>query len=93
MARGFLAHDKRLDRQVALKLLHPHLSSRPENRVRIEREARGLAKLRQDNVIEVYDYSEPESEECYIVTEFIEGETAEEIAGKLADRLVEEKVI
>lgn len=75
MARVFLARDNRLGRNVALKVLHPHLGSRPENRSRIEREARGLAKLQHENIIEVYDYSGPESEDCYIVTEFIEGKT------------------
>jgi eukaryotic-like serine/threonine-protein kinase len=82
MARVFLARDNRLERNVALKVLHPHLGSRPENRSRIEREARGLAKLQHENIIEVYDYSGPQSEDCYIVTEFIEGTTLKVFIGQ-----------
>jgi serine/threonine-protein kinase len=67
--------DNMLDREVAVKVLHPHLAGREESRLRLRREALTVAKLRHENIVEIYDYSGPEADESYIVTEFIHGET------------------
>lgn len=75
MATVFRGWDKELEREVAIKLLHPYLSDQKESRARFNREARAVAKLKHINVIEIYDYSGKDSPQCYIVTEFIHGPT------------------
>ena len=67
--------DQTLDREVAIKVLHEHLADHPEAKQRFEREARAVAKLRHDNILEIYAFSGQSSDDSYIVTEFIEGQT------------------
>ena len=57
MATVYRARDTVLERDVALKILHPHLRGTEEARIRFAREARSVAKLRHPNVLEVYDYA------------------------------------
>jgi hypothetical protein len=75
MAVVYRAHDPRLERDVAVKVLHPHLARDPESRARFEREARAAARLRHPNIVEVYEFSDPEERESYMVTELLEGPT------------------
>ena len=66
--------DETLKREVAIKVLHRHLAE-PESKARLEREAQAVAKLRHENILEIFDYSGLESTRAYIVTEFIDGQT------------------
>ncbi len=75
MAVVYRGLDRVLKREVAVKVLHPHLADRQESRARLEREAIAVAKLRHENILEIFDYSGPEAEASYIVTEFIHGMT------------------
>ena len=75
MAVVYRAHDPRLDRDVAVKVLHPHLARDAESRARFEREARAAARLRHPNIVEVYEFSAPDERESYMVTELLEGPT------------------
>jgi eukaryotic-like serine/threonine-protein kinase len=75
MAVVYKATDTTLNREVAVKVLHPHLASQQESRARLQREAHAVAKLRHENILEIFDYSGPDSAESYIVTEFIHGRT------------------
>ncbi len=75
MAVVYRARDPRLDREVAVKVLHPHLAKDPESRARFEREARAAARLRHPNIVEVYEFSDPDDRESYMVTELLEGPT------------------
>jgi serine/threonine-protein kinase len=67
--------DTALDREVAVKVLHPHLSTREESRKRLAREARAVARLKHPNILEVYDFASGDTDEAYIVTEYIKGKT------------------
>ncbi len=67
--------DTTLDREVAVKVLHPHLSGRAESRKRLEREAKAVARLHHPNILEVFDYSGEAANEAYLVTEYIRGQT------------------
>jgi serine/threonine-protein kinase len=67
--------DTALDREVAVKVLHPHLSGKDESRRRLAREAKAVAKLHHPNILEVFDFSSAESEDAYIITEYIRGHT------------------
>src|SRR6478752_365545 len=75
MAIVYRAHDETLKREVAIKVLHQHLASEPESKARLEREAQSVAKLHHENILEIFDYSGPDSPSSYIVTEFIDGQT------------------
>ena len=75
MATVYRARDTVLERDVALKILHPHLRGTEEARIRFAREARSVAKLRHPNVLEVYDYAGEDADESYIAAELLTGPT------------------
>src|SRR6266849_4110143 len=79
MAIVYRATDSTLRREVAIKILHQHLASEPESKARLEREAQAVAKLRHENILEIFDYSGIDSSSSYIVTEFIDGPTMKEL--------------
>jgi serine/threonine-protein kinase len=67
--------DTALDREVAVKVLHPHLAGKEESRKRLAREAKAVARLHHPNILEVFDFAAAEASESYIVTEYIRGKT------------------
>jgi serine/threonine protein kinase len=70
----FEAHDEALDRQVAIKIISPHLADDPAFRERFIREARSLASLDSTHVVHVYAHGEATPEEggrLYLVTQLI----------------------
>ncbi len=79
MAIVYRGIDRQLKRVVAIKVLHKHLADYQEARDRFEREAQAVAKLRHENILEIFDYSGAEAADVagssYIVTEFIDGKT------------------
>src|SRR5512138_2270515 len=75
MAVVYRGRDTALDREVAIKLLHPHLAARAESRARFSREARAVARLSHPNIVEIYDYAGEMAVESYLVTEFVHGRT------------------
>jgi len=74
MATVHRAHDEVLDRQVAIKLLHPHLADDHAFLDRFRREARAAAALSHPNVVAVHDWGETE-EGAYLVLQLVEGPT------------------
>jgi Protein kinase domain len=77
MATVYRAHDRKLDREVAIKLLADNFAGDEEVRRRFSREARLAAKLDHPNVIQVFDVGE-EDERPYIVMEYVEGGTIDD---------------
>jgi tRNA A-37 threonylcarbamoyl transferase component Bud32 len=75
MATVYRAHDPRLVRDVAIKILHPHLRDNREIAHRFSGEAKAVAKLKHPNIVEVYDVSSEEEAERYLVVELIRGPT------------------
>jgi eukaryotic-like serine/threonine-protein kinase len=75
MATVYRARDTRLDRWVAVKVMHPHLRGTEQARARFSREARAVARLRHPAILEIYDYSGHESDNAYIATELLTGPT------------------
>jgi tRNA A-37 threonylcarbamoyl transferase component Bud32 len=80
MATVYRARDTRLDREVALKVMHPHLQSSKEARERFAREALSVARLKHPGILEIYDYSGEGSEVSYIATELLTGPTLKKFA-------------
>jgi hypothetical protein len=75
MATVYRARDSRLDRWVAVKVMHPHLRGTEQARARFSREARAVAKLRHPAILEIYDYSGNQSQDAFIATELLTGPT------------------
>ena len=73
MATVYRAQDQRLERDVAVKVIHKHLRENPEVRRRFVAEAKAVAKLRHRGIVEVYDVSDEDQEERYLVVELIRG--------------------
>lgn len=73
MGEVWLAEDRRINRQVAIKGLHPQLLSNEEVRTRFRNEAVTLAKLQHPNVVGLFDYIENESG-SFLIMELVEGE-------------------
>ncbi|MBM4393888.1 MAG: serine/threonine protein kinase, partial [Deltaproteobacteria bacterium] len=64
-----------IGRDVAIKVLHPHLSASTRYRERFNREARAVGRLSHENIVSILDYSGQTAEDCYIVTELVDGAT------------------
>src|ERR1700756_2753610 len=77
MGEVYRAQDPRLDRTVAIKVLASHLSSSPEFKQRMEREARAISSLNHPNICHLYDIGSQDGAD-YLVMELLEGETLAE---------------
>jgi len=75
MATVYLARDRRLGREVAVKIIHPHLRNSLEVVSRFYAEAKAVAKLRHPNIVDVYDVSEPDEADQYLVVGLVRGTT------------------
>lgn len=81
MATVYLAHDRRLDRRVALKVMHPHLAEGTDVVARFRREARAAARLAHPGIVAVLDQG-LDGETSYLTMEYVPGRTLRtEIAG------------
>ena len=74
MGEVYRAHDSKLDRDVAVKVLPAHLTSDPEALARFEREAKAVAALAHPNILSIYDFGSHDGV-YYAVTELLEGQT------------------
>src|SRR5258708_4881479 len=74
----YLAHDERLDREVALKVLPPGMLSDESVRNRFRKEALALAKLNHPNIATIHDF-DTQSQVDFLVTEYIPGKTLSDI--------------
>src|SRR5262245_29694654 len=72
--------DTSLQREVAVKVLHPHLARQKDARARLAREARAVARLQHPNILEVFDFADPSAEDAFLVTELVRGETLKSFA-------------
>lgn len=101
MAEVHEAHDVRLGRRVAIKILRPDLARDPDFQVRFRREAQSAAALNHPNIVAVYDTGEdrldveaggPQVVVPYIVMEFVDGMTLRQLlsAGR---RLLPERAL
>ena len=78
MSTVFRAHDRQLERRVAIKILHEHYAEDPEYLERFRREARAVARLSHPNIVTVIDRGDDDGRQ-YIVFENVEGENLKEL--------------
>jgi eukaryotic-like serine/threonine-protein kinase len=81
MGKVFRARDESLERDVALKVVHPRLAQDPRYRRRLVQEAKAAAAVNHPNIATVYEVGEAEGT-LFIAMEWVDGRT-------LADRLHE----
>jgi serine/threonine protein kinase len=79
MGTVFRAIDRRLDRSVALKVLHPRHAAEHSMRHRFLREAKALASVHSDHVVNIFDVGMAETgmgdDLPYLAMEFLQGES------------------
>jgi hypothetical protein len=80
MGEVYRAHDIRLDRAVAIKVLPAEFAADPDRLARFEREARATAALNHPNIVAVYDVGTL-GDMSYLVTELLEGQTLRSVLG------------
>lgn len=74
----YLAHDNRLDRPVAIKMLPGDYLKDPQQRERLRREARAAARISHPGIATVYSLEES-GEDIYIISEYVRGRTLRQV--------------
>ena len=72
------AHDTRLDREVALKLLRSDMESDPHRMARLDREARAVAALNHPNIVTIHSI-EDVGDRHFLVMELVRGKTLDKV--------------
>src|SRR5262245_48683228 len=90
MGEVYRAHDSRLGRDVALKVLPPTLSRSSQARQRFHREAAAVAALQHPIICTVYDVGETRDGQAFFVMELLQGEPLDHrlMQGPLASSVV-----
>jgi serine/threonine-protein kinase len=91
MATVYLATDLRLERRVAIKIMHGHLADDNTFKSRFVQEARSAARLAHPNVVNVFDQGQ-DSDMAYLVMEYLPGITLRDLL-KDRGRLTPEQTI
>lgn len=78
MATVYLATDLRLERRVAIKIMHGHLADDNTFKSRFVQEARSAARLAHPNVVNVFDQGQ-DSDMAYMVMEYLPGITLRDL--------------
>ncbi len=78
MATVYLATDLRLERRVAVKVMHGHLADDSQFKQRFIQEARSAARLAHPNVVNVFDQGQ-DGESAYLVMEYLSGITLRDL--------------
>ena len=81
MATVYLATDLRLERRVAVKVMHAHLADDAAFRDRFIQEARSAARLAHPNVVNVFDQGQ-DLGTAYLVMEYLQGITLRDLLGE-----------
>jgi len=73
MGAVYRAHDMRLERDVAIKVVRPELLGDPDARTRFRREAQVVARLQHPGIVAVFDYGTLPDGAAFLVMEFVRG--------------------
>ena len=73
MGTVYKAHQKEIERVVAIKVLHPQLANQPEAVLRFHREAKVISNLNHPNIVHIYLFGHLPDGNLYIVQEYVDG--------------------
>jgi serine/threonine-protein kinase len=73
MGEVYRAHDERLDRDVAIKVLHESVAQDADRLARFEREAKAIAKLDHPNILAIHDFGTDQGV-TFAITELLDGQ-------------------
>jgi eukaryotic-like serine/threonine-protein kinase len=94
MSTVHLAFDRRLERQVAVKLLAEHLADDQQFVSRFRREALAAARLVHPNIVQVFDFGlDEQSGRHFIVMEYIRGKSGAELLREQGQLAVDESLV
>ena len=82
MGQVYLAMHEVIEKKVALKVLRPEYSEKPDIVTRFQQEAISASRIKHPNVLEVFDFGQLENNGCFFLAmEFLEGrDLSEEIS-------------
>jgi len=92
MGEVYYAKHNKVDREVAIKVLHSHLFHNESIHNRFKNEANALIKLNHPNIVKIFDYVEQENFACLIM-EYINGHTLDDYILKISGPLPSEKAV
>jgi serine/threonine-protein kinase len=92
MARVYRGRDLRLNRRIAVKVLHSHYASDPGFLQRFHHEAQAAANLRHSNIVDVYDVG-LDGDVHYIVMEYVDGSDLKALLARGGPLPVEQAVV
>ena len=79
MSRVFLAYDEKLNREVAIKILNPDLTEFPFFVEKFYQEVQNLSKFNHPNIVTIHDSSSRGAQKCWLVTEYVQGATLDDL--------------
>ena len=91
MAKVYLAQDIRLERLVAIKIMHDHLADDTDYAARFIREARHTARLAHPNIMSVFDQGHVD-DTLYLVMEYLPGMTLRDLLNDFGTLTVEQSL-
>jgi eukaryotic-like serine/threonine-protein kinase len=86
MGRVYLAEHEAIEKKLALKVLRPEFSAKPDIVARFQQEAISASRIKHPNVLDVFDFGRLENGSFFLAMEFLEG-------NDLADELVRARVL
>ena len=88
MAEVYRALQQPLEREVAIKVLHPHLTANEDIQNRFFREAKAIASLRHPHIIQIYDY-DVKGDTYFMAMEFLRGKSLEDYITQIYEASVQ----
>jgi serine/threonine protein kinase len=82
MGQVFLARDERLQREVAIKVLHGETPLDSQTRAQLAHEARAVARIGHPGVVDIFDLGELDDGSAFIVMEYLSGRALSEVIAR-----------
>jgi eukaryotic-like serine/threonine-protein kinase len=86
MGQVYLAEHEAIEKKVALKVLRPEYSIKPDIVARFQQEAISASRIKHPNVLDVFDFGRLDNDCCFLAMEYLEG-------NDLADEIVKHRVL
>jgi len=92
MGQVYVAHDVKLDRDVALKVMAAQIADDPELKERFAREARAVARMQHPNLVTVFDFDYHTDGSPYIAMELLKGQDLRRAVRQTPPMTLERKI-